>query len=194
MAETVLEELLLDGFSLGDTARAAGVSLPVLRSWRSSAPISADKLERLQRLESVARRIREITGSDSGAALISPRFAGSDRNGIDVIVAGCDDLLISWAAGSVTTTEMLDRVFDDWRHDPALEVFTASDGLPGLRGPRPRQTGDSDHRSATGDSRSGANQRQHHNRHRGPAGRCRQQHRRQRRQRDDDTAGVDGGI
>ena len=88
-------------------------------------------------LEHAARRIREITGSDSGAALIAPRFAGSNRNGIDVIDAGCDDLLISWAAGSVTTTEMLDRVFDDWRHDPVFEVFTASDGLPGLRARNP---------------------------------------------------------
>ena len=133
MTEAVLEELWLDGFSQSDTAWAAGVSLPVLRSWRSAAPIPADRLERLQRLERAARRIREITGSDSGAALIAPRFAGSDRNGIDVIAAGCDDLLISWATGSVTTTEMLDRVFDDWRHDPVLEVFTASDGLAGLR-------------------------------------------------------------
>ena len=132
-AESLLTELWLEGFSDHALARAAGVPQATLRAWRARWNVPREGRERLEVLAETARRVNEATGSDAAAAWIEARFTGSNRDGVDVIVAGRHDLLVEWVAGRLTIEEMLDRIFAEWRYDDPFEVFTASDGHRSIR-------------------------------------------------------------
>ena len=133
-----LVEVLGDlGFSWRDVARTAGVSLPVLRRWRQGAPMSGGDTERVAMLVAlceIARGDRRV--DDVPGRLEAPIGPAAPVTGMDLVANDRFDLALRLLSNDGDSAEgILDQFEPGWRERYAsdVEVFTATDGLPGVR-------------------------------------------------------------
>lgn len=125
------------GFSWTDIARMAGVSVPALRKWRHGESPSRQNRHRLATLVALCDIVPERSPmvQDFAAWLSMPLFpSGAPVTGIDLAAAGKFSLVVRYAEVG-HPEQILDEFDPQWRQSYAsnVEVFTAEDGLPGLR-------------------------------------------------------------
>ena len=131
------EELGDLGFSWRDVARTAGITPQRLRQWREGAPAHSGNRERVATLVAFCEMVRrEHRINDVAGWLETPVSPEAPVTGMDLVVSDRFDLVLHLAAGGGDDAEAVLEEFDPgWRlrYASDAEVFTAPDGLPGLR-------------------------------------------------------------
>lgn len=134
---TLLEELSDLGFSWTDIGRLVGVSVPALRKWRLGGSSKGENRKRLADLVALCDIAREQYLIDDVASwLETPIHNEAPVTTLDLVAEGRFDLALRLASEQASDA---DSVLDDFdpmwrqRHQSAVEVFTAPDGIPGLR-------------------------------------------------------------
>ena len=133
----LLDRLGAQGFSWQDVARAVGVSVSQLRKWRRGESATGDSRQRVARsvalCEIAAERCRI---ADVAGWLETPLCNEAPISGLDLVAAGRFDLVLSLAQDQLDGPKLVLDEFDpDWRarYLSDVEVFTAADGMSGLR-------------------------------------------------------------
>ena len=134
---SLLNRLAALGFSWRDIARAAGVSVPEVRRWRRGGSATGAGRQRVARFvalcEVAAERCHIV---DVAAWLETPLHPEAPLTGLDLVETERLDLILVLARDRPDGPEQVLDGFDpDWRtrYCPGVEVFTAADGMPGLR-------------------------------------------------------------
>ena len=134
---TLLAELSDLGFSWRDIARVVGISIPALRKWRLGGAATGENRHRVALVVSlceIARSRYHIP--DAAGWLETPLHPNAPVAGLDIMAEGRFDLVLRLARDQGSDPEtVLDEFEPDWRrrYASAVEVFTAPDGIPGLR-------------------------------------------------------------
>lgn len=131
----LLAELADLGLSWRDIARLVGVSVPALRKWRQGEPASGHNRRSVAQLLAFIDVLRSDHLVQDVASWLEMPLADSHVTGLEVYALGRHDLLITHAAGHVSSEEVLDQLDPNWRinRDTTFEVFTADDGQPAIR-------------------------------------------------------------
>ncbi|MDQ4142804.1 MAG: transcriptional regulator [Actinomycetota bacterium] len=133
----LLKELGSTGFSWREVARAAGVSLPAVHKWKAGGGLVPENRRRIARLVALCRLLSErFFIEDVAAWLEMPLVPEAPVNGLDLLARDRIDLLFRWAAHADADPQaILDEFEPNWReaYKSDYEVFTAPDGLPGIR-------------------------------------------------------------
>ena len=135
--DELLEELRSLGFSWRVIARIAQMSVPELRNWRRVGLAAAENRRRIVEIVALCRRAREDHVIDDIAAwLETPLHSEVPITGLELLAAERSDLVLRLLCRPEESPEqILDEFEPGWREHYAssVEVFTAPDGLPGLR-------------------------------------------------------------
>lgn len=133
----LLDRLSSLGFSWRDLARLVGVSIPALRKWRNGEPASGENRLRVARLAAFCEIVSEQYLIDDPVSWLEiPLHIDAPVTGIDLVASDRLDLAFRLAGDEGADPEsVLDQFEPDWRdrYRTSVEVFTADDGLPGLR-------------------------------------------------------------
>lgn len=134
---SLLDRLAALGFSWRDIARAAGVSVPEVRRWRRGGSATSAGRQRVARFvalcEVAAERCHIV---DVAAWLETPLHPEAPLIRLDMAEAERRDLVLALARDRPDGPEQVLDGFDpDWRTRccSGIDVFTAADGMPGLR-------------------------------------------------------------
>lgn len=134
---TLLGSLSTLGFSWRDIARIAGVSVPAVRKWRRGESATGDNRQRVARIVALCEIAAErYIIADVAGWLETPLHPDAPLNGLDLMASERFDLVLALAREQPGDPErVLDEFEPDWRarYRSDVEVFTAPDGLPGLR-------------------------------------------------------------
>lgn len=134
---TLLDSLSTLGFSWRDIARIAGVSVPAVRKWRRGESATGDNRQRVARIVALCEIAAErYIIADVAGWLETPLHPDAPLNGLDLMASERFDLVLALAREQPGDPErVLDEFEPDWRarYRSDVEVFTAPDGLPGLR-------------------------------------------------------------
>ncbi len=133
-----LLEVLNDlGFSWRDIARVGGVSVPALRKWRLGGAASGANRRKVATVVALCDIARDrYLISDVAGWLETPVHPAAPVTGMDMVAGGRFDLVMRLARDQgADPADVLNEFESDWRerYSTAVEVFTAPDGLPGLR-------------------------------------------------------------
>jgi transcriptional regulator with XRE-family HTH domain len=133
-----LLELLGDaGFSWREVARLVGVSVPAVHKWRAGGGSVPEHRRALARLVALCNLLsNRFLIDDVATWLEMPLISGIPVTGLDLLAENRVDLLLRWAAHADANPEdILDGFDPTWRerYRSQYEVFTAPDGLPGIR-------------------------------------------------------------
>lgn len=133
----LLEQLSGLGFSWQGIARLSGVSVPALRKWRTGNPAKGDNRYRVNLVVAFCQIAEDKYLIDDVASwLETPIHRKAPITGIDLIAEERFDLALDLACNIMQDPErVLDQFEPDWRekYRSRIEVFSAPDGLPGLR-------------------------------------------------------------
>ncbi len=135
----LLTKLLDMGFSWTHIAQMMNVKVHVVRVLDYcndfSKMLSEESHSNLARLHALVDMLKEKLPNQDVAAWLETTLDGYYYSGIDVISKGQTKLLIKYADGEVSSTELLDSCFPNWRdnYDDRIEIFTASDGERAIR-------------------------------------------------------------
>lgn len=133
----LLEQLSTLGFSWRDIAKLAGVSVPAVRKWRQGESATGDNRQRVARIVALCEIAMErYIIADVAGWLETPLHPDAPVNGLDLMASERFDLVLALAHEQSGDPErVLDEFEPDWRarYRSDVEVFTAPDGLPGLR-------------------------------------------------------------
>ncbi len=135
--ESLLDRLSDLGFSWRDIARVVGVSVPALRKWRLGGTATGENRRRVATLVAFC----DIAGSRFGISdvacwLEAPLDPQTPLTGLDLMAGDRFDLALRLARDWGSDPQaVLDEFEPDWRdrYSSPVEVFTGTDGLPGLR-------------------------------------------------------------
>ncbi|MCY4519129.1 MAG: hypothetical protein OXB99_18010 [Acidimicrobiaceae bacterium] len=134
---TLLDRLSTLGFSWRDIAKIAGVSVPAVRKWRQGESATGDNRQRVARIAALCEIAAErYIIADVAGWLETPLHPDAPLNGLDLMASERFDLVLALAREQPGDPErVLDEFEPDWRarYRSDVEVFTAPDGLPGLR-------------------------------------------------------------
>ena len=131
----LLDELADRGFPWTSIARVVGVSIPAVRKWRRGNPISGDNRRNLALLVAFVGVLEEDYLVRDGASWLDMPLAESSFTGIDVLAAGQAHALMQYAAGHISSSDLLDSALPTWRDtlDDRFEVYEAQDGERAIR-------------------------------------------------------------
>ena len=134
---TLLDWLSTLGFSWRDIAKIAGVSVPAVRKWRRGESATGDNRQRVARIVALCEIAAErYIIADVAGWLETPLHPDAPLTGLDLMASERFDLVLALAREQPGDPErVLDEFEPDWRarYRSDVEVFTAPDGLPGLR-------------------------------------------------------------
>lgn len=133
---SLLDELNGLGFSWRDIARVGGVSVPALRKWRLGGAASGANRRRVAMVVALCDIARDrYLISDVAGWLETPMHPAAPVTGMDMVVQGRFDLVMRLARDRGDPEQALNEFEPDWRerYSSPVEVFTAPDGLRGLR-------------------------------------------------------------
>lgn len=132
-ARTSLSRLLDRGIGASDLYRISTVPPAMLRGWARGEGRLDAHIGQITRLAEFLDQIEECPGIRDAVVWLEMPLPGSFRNGMDIVVAGhCEDLR-DYAMGKIGHELLLDRSLAEWRADDAFQVFTATDGIKGVR-------------------------------------------------------------
>ena len=131
----LLDELADWGFSWTSIARVVGVSIPAVRKWRHGNPLSGENRRNLALLVAFVGVLEEDYLIADGASWLDMPLAESSFTGIDVLAAGQAHGLMQYAAGHISSSDLLDGALPTWRDtlDDRFEVYEAQDGERAIR-------------------------------------------------------------
>ena len=134
----LLEQLRGLGFSWQGIARLTGVSVPALRKWRHGNPATGHNRHRVAMVVAFCQIAKDRYLIDDVAGwLETPIHRKAPITGLDLIAEERYDLALDMASNIMQDDpeRILDRVEPDWRekYRSRVKVFSAPDGLPGLR-------------------------------------------------------------
>ena len=133
----LLEELNGLGFSWRDVARIAHVSVPALRKWRMGASATGENRRRVAEVAAFCQMAREkYLIEDVAGWLETPLHSEAPVTGLDLLAGDRFDLVLRLASDYGENPEqVLDEFEPGWRdrYASTVQVFTAPDGLPGVR-------------------------------------------------------------
>lgn len=133
----LLSELSELGFFWRDIARVCGVSVPVLRKWRSGEPATDENRRRAAEALAFCDVARERCLSDDVAGWMStPVHPDAPLTVLDLVAEEKTDLALALAGErDLDPQRVLDEYDPDWRerYRSDVEVFAGPDGLPGIR-------------------------------------------------------------
>lgn len=134
---TLLEQLSTLGFSWRDIAKIAGVSVPAVRKWRRGESATGDNRQRVARIVALCEiASQRYLIADVAGWLETPLHPDAPVTGLDLMASERFDLVLALAHEQSGDPErVLDEFEPGWRarYCSDVEVFTAPDGLPGLR-------------------------------------------------------------
>lgn len=135
--ENLLDRLSDLGFSWRDIARAVGVSVPALRKWRLGGTATGENRRRVATLVAFCDIANSrFCISDVACWLEAPLDPQTPLTGLDLMAEGRFDLVLQLVRDRDPDPQaVLDEFEPNWRdrYSSHVEVFTAPDGLPGLR-------------------------------------------------------------
>jgi len=135
--QELLEMLGAEGFSWREVARLVAVSVPAVHKWRAGGGSVPEHRRALARLVALCKQLSaRFLIDDLAAWLEMPLVSGVPVTGLDLLAEDRIDLLLRWAAHAEANPEDLLEEFDPTLRDKytsEYEVFTAEDGLPGIR-------------------------------------------------------------
>lgn len=133
----LLEELSDLGFSWREIARVSGVSVPAVRKWRRGEPATGENRKRVAMVAALCEVARDQYLIDDVASWMeAPIHPNVQVTVLDLVAEDRFDLALQLASERGTDPERaLDQFDPQWRerYTSDVEVFTASDGLPGVR-------------------------------------------------------------
>ncbi len=133
----LLDRLSTLGFSWRDIARICGVSVPAVRKWRRGESATGENRQRVASAVALCEIAEERYHiADVAGWLETPVHPEAPLSGLDLIASERLDLVFKLARDQPGDPEqVLDEFEPDWRvhYCSEVEVFTAADGLPGLR-------------------------------------------------------------
>ena len=133
----LLDWLSTLGLSWRDIAKIAGVSVPAVRKWRRGESATGDNRQRVARIVALCEIAAErYIIADVAGWLETPLHPDAPLTGLDLMASERFDLVLALAREQPGDPErVLDEFEPDWRarYRSDVEVFTAPDGLPGLR-------------------------------------------------------------
>ena len=134
---SLLDELNNLGFSWRDVARVAGVSVPAVRKWRLGGAASGSNRQKVATVIALCDIASDrYLIADVAGWLETPLHPEAPITGLDMAAKSRFDLVLRLASEyGGDTEEALDEFEPDWRerYSSPVEVFTAPDGMPGLR-------------------------------------------------------------
>ena len=134
---TLLDRLSTLGFSWRDIAKIAGVSVPAVRKWRRGESATGENRQRVARIVALCEiAAKRYIIADVAGWLETPLHPEAPLNGLDLMASERFDLVLALAHEQSGDPErVLDEFEPEWRarYRSDVEVFTAPDGLPGLR-------------------------------------------------------------
>lgn len=131
----LLNELSDLGFAWTSVARLVGVSIPAIRKWRQGGSVSGTNRRKLARLLALVGLLKSDHLISDVVSWLDMPLSGSGYTAIDVLVAGHEANLMLYAAGHISSMQLLDRALPDWREmlDERFEIFRAGDGSLAIR-------------------------------------------------------------
>ena len=133
----LLDRLSTLGFSWRDIAWICGVSVPAVRKWRQGESATGENRQRVARVVALCEIAAERYHiADVAGWLETPVHPEAPISGLDLMASERFDLVLALACEQPGDPEqVLDEFEPDWRvrYRSDVEVFTAADGLPGLR-------------------------------------------------------------
>ncbi|MBL8776497.1 MAG: hypothetical protein JNK12_11210 [Acidimicrobiales bacterium] len=133
--QDLLSELAGLGFAWRDIARLVDVTVPAVRKWRHGESTTGAHRRSVARLLAFVDVLRcDHLVSDVASWMEIP-LAGSEITAIDIYSEGDATGLLEYAAGHITSEDLLDASFPQWRvlPDDHLEVAMGDDGEPVIR-------------------------------------------------------------
>lgn len=133
----LFQELNGLGFSWRAIARIAYVSVPALRRWRMGSPAAGEDRMRVAQMVAFCRiACDKYLIEDVAGWLETPLSSEAPITGLDLLAGDRSDLVLRLARDRGECPEKaLDEFKPGWGecYVSGFEVFTASDGLPGIR-------------------------------------------------------------
>jgi len=133
----LLDELSDLGFSWREIARVSGVSVPAVRKWRNGEPATGENRKRVSMVAALCELARnQYLIDDVASWMEAPLHPGAPVTVLDLVADDRFDLALQLASEQGTDPErVLDQFDPEWRerYTSSVEVFTAPDGLPGVR-------------------------------------------------------------
>ena len=133
----LLNKLLDLGFSWKDIARVAGVSIPDMRKWHDGEQVTETQRKQVTAFVAFCQLAQdEHMVDDIASWMETPLHADTPLTMQDIVAEGRYDLAIQHASAQGARPERVLDLFDPgWRqrYTSAVDVFTAPDGLPGIR-------------------------------------------------------------
>jgi DNA-binding transcriptional regulator YiaG len=130
----LVQELGDRGLSWATVARLVGVSSTAVRKWRRGEPITGENRRNLAAAIAFLDLIREVSNplDDPGSWLEMPLTDVATVTAVDLYAADGGKLLLDWASGRRTPTQMLDSFDAEWRSryaaDSQFEVVSDDEG------------------------------------------------------------------
>ncbi len=137
--KTLLNKLLDMGFAWNHVASMIHVPVHIVRDLDcdegNSENLPETPHKNLAQLLALIEMLEEKLPNRNIASWLETALDGYYYSGIDVISRNQIDLLVKYADGEISNTELLDKCFPDWRNnfDERIEIFTASDGENSIR-------------------------------------------------------------
>ena len=138
-SKALLNKLLDMGFAWTHVASMIHVPVHIVRDLDcdegNSENLSEAPHKNLAQLLALIEMLEEKLPNRNIASWLETALDGYYYSGIDVISRNQIDLLVKYADGEISNTELLDKCFPNWKdnHDERIEIFTASDGENSIR-------------------------------------------------------------
>ena len=130
----LLEELGSLGMSWRAVARLVGVTVPALRKWRNGEEITGSNRRHLARVVAFVDILRAQHLIQEVGSWLEMPLGQSTTSAIDLYVEGFVTALLEYAAGHVSSVELLKLSGrDPVKRSGRFEVVTGDDGEPILR-------------------------------------------------------------
>ena len=138
-SKVLLDKLLDMGFAWIHIAKIIHVPVYIVRDLDfakdNCEDLSNEPHEKLAQLLALIEILEERLPEQNIPSWLETTLDGYYYSGIDVISEDQIELLLRYADGEITNTELLNKCFPNWEDnfDSRIEIFTASDGEKAIR-------------------------------------------------------------